>query len=58
LYQQVKFQQLAGVIFMLVAIVTFLIEDTLETQMGVTFFALFYAVFSRKMENGECKIKN
>jgi len=48
LYQQVKFQQLAGVVFMLVAIVTFLIEDTLETQMGVTFFALFYAVFSRK----------
>jgi hypothetical protein len=48
LYQQVKFQQLFGLVFILVAIVTFLIEDTLETQMGVTFFALFYAVFSRK----------
>jgi hypothetical protein len=51
LYQQFKFQQLFGVVFMIVAIATFLIEDTLETQMGVTFFALFYAVFSRRMEN-------
>jgi hypothetical protein len=49
LYQQIKFQQIFGLVFILVAIVTFLIEDTLETQMGVTFFALFYAVFSRKM---------
>ena len=49
LYQQFKLQQLFGVVFMLVAISTFLIEDTLETQMGVTFFALFYAVFSRKI---------
>jgi hypothetical protein len=49
LYQQFKFQQLFGVVFMLVAISTFLIEDTLETQMGVTFFALFYAVFSRRI---------
>jgi hypothetical protein len=51
LYQQVKFHQIFGVVFILVAIVTFLIEDTLETQMGVTFFALFYAVFSRRIEN-------
>ncbi len=56
LYQQVKFQQLAGVVFMLVAIVTFLIEDTLETQMGVTFFALFYTVFSRGIENEKCRM--
>ena len=56
LYQQFKFQQLFGVVFMLVAIATFLIEDTLETQMGVTFFALFYAVFSRGIENGELKM--
>lgn len=48
LYKQLEFQQLFGVVFILVVIVTFLIEDTLETQMGVTFFALFYAVFSRK----------
>ncbi|MBU3659154.1 MAG: hypothetical protein FGM14_04755 [Flavobacteriales bacterium] len=53
LYQQIKFQQVFGVVFILVAIVTFVIEDTLETQMGVTFFALFYAVFSRKMTEGE-----
>jgi len=50
LYQQVKFQQVFGFVFILVGIVTFLIEDTLETQMGVTFFALFYAVFSRNLE--------
>ena len=56
LYKQVKFQQIFGLVFILVAIVTFLIEDTLETQMGVTFFALFYAVFSRKIENVEGKM--
>lgn len=50
LYHQVKFQQVFGFVFILVALVTFLIEDTLETQMGVTFFALFYAVFSRKLD--------
>jgi hypothetical protein len=49
LYQQFKLQQVFGAVFMLVAIATFLIEDTLETQMGVTFFALFYAAFSRRM---------
>lgn len=32
--------------FMLVACSTFFIEDTLETQMGVTFFAFFYGLFS------------
>lgn len=34
------------IMFMLVACSTFLIEDTLETQMGVTFFAFFYGLFS------------
>lgn len=31
--------------FILVAIVTFLFEDTLETQTGVSFFAFFYGLF-------------
>lgn len=34
------------VMFMLVACSTFFIEDTLETQMGTTFFAFFYGLFS------------
>jgi hypothetical protein len=55
LYQQIKFQQIFGLVFILVAIVTFLIEDTLETQMGVTFFALFYAVFSRRIDSIEAE---
>lgn len=32
-------------IFMAIATITFLLEDTLETQTGVTFFAFFYAFF-------------
>lgn len=35
-----------GIMFILVAISTFFIEDTLETQLGVTFFAFFYGLFS------------
>jgi len=50
-YKQLKFKQLFGIIFILVAAVTFAFEDTLETQMGITFFALFYSIFSRKMES-------
>ena len=34
-----------GLVFILISIVTFLIEDSLETQMGLTFFAYFYALF-------------
>ena len=36
------------VMFILVACSTFLIEDTLETQIGATFFAFFYGLFSQK----------
>jgi heat shock protein HspQ len=36
------------VMFMLVACSSFIIEDTLETQMGVTFFAFFYGLFIMK----------
>jgi hypothetical protein len=36
--------QLLGFIFMLIACSSFLLEDTLETQTGVTFFAFFYSL--------------
>lgn len=38
-----------GFAFMLIACSTFLIEDTLETQTGVTLFAFFYALLSVKI---------
>jgi hypothetical protein len=47
--QQWKWQQGVGFLFGLIALVTFLFEDTLESQMGITMFAFFYAVFSRKI---------
>ena len=39
-----------GLVFILISIVTFFIEDSLETQMGVTFFAFFYALFMIPLE--------
>jgi hypothetical protein len=36
-------------IFMLVAAATFCIEDTLETQMGATFFAFFFGLFASQL---------
>jgi hypothetical protein len=43
---QWKKKQVLGVFFITIAFVTFLFEDTLETQMGITFFTLFYSLFS------------
>ena len=37
--------------FILVAASTFLLEDTLETQTGVTFFAFFYSLFMTVISN-------
>src|SRR5574343_178259 len=48
---QVNQQNLIGIMFILVAMSTFLIEDTLETQMGVSFFAFFYGMFASKRTN-------
>ena len=39
-------QNYLGFAFILVTLSTFLIEDSLETQAGVTFFAFFWALFS------------
>jgi hypothetical protein len=44
--RQLKIKNILGIFFILIASVTFLFEDTLETQMGITFFTLFYALFS------------
>lgn len=40
-----KAKSFLAIMFMLVAVVTFLFEDTLETQTGVSFFAFFYGLF-------------
>ena len=47
---QLKNQSLFGFLFICVTIITFIFEDSLETQMGVSFFALFFALFSRKIK--------
>jgi O-antigen ligase len=44
--QQWNTSNLLGVLFILISFVTFLFEDTLETQMGITYFSLFCALFS------------
>jgi O-antigen ligase len=44
--QQWNSKNLLGLLFITIAAVTFLFEDTLETQMGITYFSLFYALFS------------
>ena len=42
----IRNHQLIGLFFILIATVSFIPEDTLETQTGVTFFALFYGLYS------------
>jgi hypothetical protein len=42
----VKSAQLVALCFGLIALCTFLFEDTLESQAGITFFAFFYSLFS------------
>jgi O-antigen ligase len=47
--QQWKWKQWVGLLFGCIVFVTFLFEDTLESQMGITLFAFFYSLFSRKI---------
>ncbi|MEN9744009.1 MAG: hypothetical protein RLZZ65_1814 [Bacteroidota bacterium] len=49
LRQQWQYRQLFGFLFGLVIALSFLIEDGLETQMGLTLFAFFYALYSRRV---------
>lgn len=37
-----------GILFICIAAVSFLLEDTLETQTGVSFFAFFYGLYATK----------
>jgi hypothetical protein len=46
LIQTLKNKNKLALCFGLIALVTFLFEDTLETQAGITFFSFFYALFS------------
>jgi len=43
---QLQQKQLIGFIFLVIMMVTFFFEDTLETQTGITLFAFFSALFS------------
>ncbi len=44
---------LLGILFLTIGILSFMVEDTLETQTGVTFFAFFFGYFmSSKQKNG------
>lgn len=49
LKQQWQYRQLFGFLFGLVIAFSFLIEDGLETQMGLTLFAFFFALYSRRV---------
>ena len=40
-----KNNNLLGLLFLLISVLSFLVEDTLETQTGVTFFAFFFGYF-------------
>lgn len=45
LFYNIQEQNLIAVAFMVIIMLSYLVEDTLETQTGVTFFALFYGLF-------------
>jgi hypothetical protein len=47
-FKQFKEMNYLGILFLSVSIVSFLTEDALETQTGVTFFAFFYALYAIK----------
>ena len=43
---QLQSKQFIGFVFMTVMVITFLFEDTLETQTGITLFSFFAALYS------------
>jgi hypothetical protein len=45
LYRQFHYKQFVGLGFIVIIMVSYLVEDTLETQSGITFFGLFYGLF-------------
>ena len=50
---QLDYRQMMGFIFMMVMAVTFLFEDTLETQTGITLFSFFAALYSIPMHSAK-----
>ena len=48
-----KNRELIGILFFVVMILTFCIEDTIETQMGVSIISLFVGLFLTKIETQE-----
>ena len=53
----IKNKELIGILFFFVMISTFLIEDTIETQMGVSIISLFTGLFLSKIKNVEGQTK-
>ena len=49
----IKNKELIAILFFFVMIATFLIEDTIETQMGVSIISLFSGLFMSKIESQE-----
>lgn len=54
----IRNQQLIGLFFIIISIVSFIPEDSLETQTGVTFFALFYGLFSTVQSSSSSNFKD
>ncbi len=48
--QAIKNNEILAVMFISIAIVTFMIEDTIETQLGVCIFSLFVGLFINKID--------
>jgi hypothetical protein len=44
-----QYRQVQGILIGLTFILTLFIEDGLETQMGLTIFAFFFAFYSRRV---------
>jgi hypothetical protein len=49
LKQQIHYKNLTGLLIGISLILTLMIEDGLETQMGITIFAFFFAFYSRRV---------
>ncbi len=45
LIKNIRWNQIIPVLFTILILTSYLVEDTLETQTGVTFFALFYGLY-------------
>lgn len=47
----IKKQRIVALSFIVIMLLSYTVEDTLETQTGITFFALFFALFMKKEES-------